>query len=55
MSPQQVHYSVSGEQDCLALVHLQRLVKHSIDHAGVRDLVEQLGRLKSSQPLPGLL
>ena len=55
MSPQQVHYSVSGEQDGLALVHLQGLIKHSIDHVGVGDLIEKFCRLKSSQPLPSLL
>ena len=55
VSPEQVHHSVPGEQNRLSLVHLQRLVKHSIDHAGVRNLVEQLGSFKSSQPLAGLL
>ena len=53
--PEQVHHSVPGEEDGFSLVHLQCLVKHSIDHAGVRNLVEQLGSFKSSQPLAGLL
>ena len=54
MSPQQVHHSIPGEQNSLALVHLQGLVKHGIHHVGVRDLVEKLGSLKSSQSLASL-
>ena len=36
-------------------MHLQGLVKHSVDHIGVGDLVEELGSLKGSQPLAGFL
>ena len=36
-------------------MHLQGLVKHSVDHIGVGDLVEELGSLKGSQPLSGFL
>ena len=55
LSPQQIHDSVPGEENSLALVHLQGLVKHGIHHAGLGNLVEQFCRLKSGKSLAGLL